>query len=73
MEKQIDRLKDTQTELTEGYQWRLALNGKAIPADRVLELEGAVVSTPKGNPLFKTAFHQVKVVIASLSWGQWLR
>ncbi|EPQ5229314.1 ABC-F family ATP-binding cassette domain-containing protein [Providencia stuartii] len=60
MEKQIDRLKDTQTELTEGYQWRLALNGKAIPADRVLELEGAVVSTPKGNPLFKTAFHQVK-------------
>lgn len=60
MEKQIDRLKDAQTELTEGYQWRLALNGKAIPADRVLELEGAVVSTPNGNSLFKTAFHQVK-------------
>lgn len=30
MEKHIDRLKDAQTELTEGYQWKLALNGKAI-------------------------------------------
>ncbi|OBY35446.1 ABC transporter, partial [Providencia rettgeri] len=60
MEKHIDRLKDAQTELTEGYQWKLALNGKAIPADRVLELEYTVVSTPNGNQLFKTAFHQVK-------------
>ncbi|EPO5264197.1 ABC-F family ATP-binding cassette domain-containing protein [Providencia rettgeri] len=60
MEKHIDRLKDAQTELTEGYQWKLALNGKAIPADRVLELENTVVSTPNGNQLFKTAFHQVK-------------
>ena len=60
MEKHIDRLKDAQTELTEGYQWKLALNGKAIPADRILELENTVVSTPNGNPLFKTAFHQVK-------------
>ncbi|EMT6382189.1 ABC-F family ATP-binding cassette domain-containing protein [Providencia rettgeri] len=60
MEKHIDRLKNAQTELTEGYQWKLALNGKAIPADRVLELEYTVVSTPNGNQLFKTAFHQVK-------------
>lgn len=60
MEKHIDRLKDAQTELTEGYQWKLALNGKAIPADRVLELENTIVSTPNGNQLFKTAFHQVK-------------
>ncbi|WP_272664939.1 ABC-F family ATP-binding cassette domain-containing protein [Providencia sp. PROV174] len=60
MEKHIDRLKDAQTELTEGYQWKLALNGKAIPADRVLELENTVVSTPNGNQLFKTAFYQVK-------------
>ncbi|WP_272659127.1 ABC-F family ATP-binding cassette domain-containing protein [Providencia sp. PROV113] len=60
MEKHIDRLKDAQTELTEGYQWKLALNGKAIPADRFLELEYTVVSTPNGNQLFKTAFHQVK-------------
>ncbi|NHX34505.1 ATP-binding cassette domain-containing protein, partial [Escherichia coli] len=51
---------DAQTELTEGYQWKLALNGKAIPADRVLELENTVVSTPNGNQLFKTAYHQVK-------------
>ncbi|WP_336844749.1 ABC-F family ATP-binding cassette domain-containing protein [Providencia rettgeri] len=60
MEKHIDQLKDAQTELTEGYQWKLALNGKAIPADRVLELENTVVSTPNGNLLFKTAFYQVK-------------
>ncbi|WP_353241763.1 ABC-F family ATP-binding cassette domain-containing protein [Providencia sp.] len=60
MEKHIDRLKETQTELTEGYQWKLALNGKSIPADRVLELEGTEVSTPTGERLFKTAFHQVK-------------
>lgn len=60
MEKHIVRLKDAQTELTEGYQWKLALNGKAIPADRVLELENTVVSTPNGNQLFKTAYHQVK-------------
>lgn len=60
MEKQVDRLKEAQTELTDGYQWKLALNGKSIPADRVLELEGTEVSTPAGVSLFKTAFHQVK-------------
>lgn len=60
MEKHLDRLKDAQTELTEGYQWKLSLNGKAIPANRVLELDQAIVSTPHGNQLFETAFHQVK-------------
>ncbi|EMI5489372.1 ABC-F family ATP-binding cassette domain-containing protein [Providencia stuartii] len=60
MEKHIDKLKDAQTELTEGYQWKLALNGKSIPADRVLELDNAHIETPNGNPLFTTGFHQVK-------------
>lgn len=60
MEKHIDRLKDAQTELTDGYQWRLTLNGHAIPADRVLELENTFVATPDDMPLFTTAFHQVK-------------
>lgn len=60
MEKHIDKLKDTQTELTEGYQWKLALNGKSIPADRVLELDNAHIETPNGSPLFTTGFHQVK-------------
>ncbi|WP_369311214.1 ABC-F family ATP-binding cassette domain-containing protein [Providencia rettgeri] len=60
MEKHIDRLKESQTELTEGYQWTLALNGKSIQADRVLELDGTEVSTPTGERLFTTKFHQVK-------------
>lgn len=60
MEKHIDRLKQVQTELTEGYQWKLALNGKLIPADRVLELDHATVATQDGSMLFTTDFHQVK-------------
>lgn len=60
MEKHIDRLKQVQTELTEGYQWKLALNGKLIPADRVLELDHATVTTQDGRILFTTDFHQVK-------------
>nr|ELR5255640.1 ABC-F family ATP-binding cassette domain-containing protein [Providencia rettgeri] len=60
MEKHIDRLKDDQTEVTEGYQWTLSLNGKSIPANRVLELENTVISTPNGLHLFTSAFHQVK-------------
>ncbi|WP_336192815.1 ABC-F family ATP-binding cassette domain-containing protein [Providencia stuartii] len=60
MEKHIDKLKDAQTELTEGYQWKLALNGKSIPADRVLELDNAHIETPNGRPLFTTGFHQIK-------------
>lgn len=60
MEKHIDKLKNAQTELTEGYQWRLALNGKSIPADRVLELDRTLIETPDGKALFTTGFHQVK-------------
>lgn len=60
MEKQIDRLKEDQTDLTEGYQWQLLLNGKAIPADRVLELDNTQVTTPDGQFLFSVPFSQVK-------------
>lgn len=60
MEKHIDKLKYAQTELTEGYQWRLALNGKSIPADRVLELDRTLIEIPDGKALFTTGFHQVK-------------
>ncbi|EOD2819349.1 TPA: ABC-F family ATP-binding cassette domain-containing protein [Providencia stuartii] len=60
MEKHIDRLKEAQTELTEGYQWKLALNGKSIPADRVLELDHTNIKTPDEKLLFTTGFHQVK-------------
>jgi hypothetical protein len=39
MEKQVARLKESQTELTAGTPWRLALNGDALRADRLLEME----------------------------------
>ncbi len=39
MEKQVARLKESQTELTAGTPWRLALNGDALRADRLLEIE----------------------------------
>ncbi|MBD2812539.1 ABC-F family ATP-binding cassette domain-containing protein [Xenorhabdus sp. Vera] len=61
MEKQIDRLKDVQTVLTEGYQWQLTLTGQPIQADRVLELDHATITVQDNpNPLFTTRFHQVK-------------
>lgn len=39
MEKQIERLKESQTDLTAGTPWRLVLNGDALRADRILEME----------------------------------
>lgn len=38
MEKQVDRMKDDQTQVTAGTQWQLRLNGEALTADRLLEL-----------------------------------
>lgn len=38
MEKQVDRLKEDQTEVTAGSLWKLRLNGEALPADRVLAI-----------------------------------
>ncbi|PHM39366.1 ABC transporter ATP-binding protein [Xenorhabdus mauleonii] len=61
MEKHIQNLKDTQTALTEGYQWRLTLTGQTIQADRVLELDHATIKIPgNATPLFTTRFHQVR-------------
>lgn len=39
MEKQVERLKESQTDLTTGTPWRLVLNGDALRADRILEME----------------------------------
>ncbi|MBX4389254.1 hypothetical protein K4H03_24560, partial [Mycobacterium tuberculosis] len=39
MEKQVARLKDEQTELSVGPPWRLVLQGDALPADRLLEMD----------------------------------
>lgn len=38
MEKQVERLKETQTELTAGSPWTLTLRGDALRADRLLEM-----------------------------------
>ncbi|WP_316389643.1 ABC-F family ATP-binding cassette domain-containing protein [Enterobacter cloacae] len=38
MEKQVERLKESQTELTAGSPWTLTLRGDALRADRLLEM-----------------------------------
>jgi ATPase subunit of ABC transporter with duplicated ATPase domains len=38
MEKRVDRLKEEQTTLSAGSQWRLRLKGEALDADRLLAL-----------------------------------
>ncbi|MBD2820729.1 ABC-F family ATP-binding cassette domain-containing protein [Xenorhabdus sp. 42] len=61
MEKHIERLRDEQTVLTEGYQWQLTLTGQPIQANRVLELDHATITVPNSSvPLFTTLFHQIK-------------
>lgn len=55
MEKQVQRLKDSQTELTDGTPWRLALCGDMLRADRLLEMEQLPVSPAPGLPALFTA------------------
>ncbi|MDE4079622.1 MULTISPECIES: ABC-F family ATP-binding cassette domain-containing protein [Enterobacter cloacae complex] len=50
MEKQVERLKDNQTELTEGSQWTLTLRGDALRADRLLEITNLGVPPAPGLP-----------------------
>ncbi|MEJ5111444.1 ABC-F family ATP-binding cassette domain-containing protein [Erwinia billingiae] len=50
MEKRIDKLRDEQTLLTEGSKWRLTLQGEALPADRLIELNNAAISADVGSP-----------------------
>ncbi|ULR32582.1 ATP-binding cassette domain-containing protein [Dickeya fangzhongdai] len=61
MEKHIERLKDEQTELTAGSQWRLALHGEALAADRLLEMTALAVSPAAAcPPLFTLPLQRVK-------------
>lgn len=57
MEKQVARLKESQTELTAGTPWRLALNGDALRADRLLEIEQLPVPPGSGitSPVHRRA------------------
>ncbi|CNL68712.1 ABC transporter ATP-binding protein [Yersinia aldovae ATCC 35236] len=61
MEKQVDRLKDEQTQLTAGNQWRLRLNGEVLAADRVLALSALRVRpAPQAPVLFELDQLRVK-------------
>lgn len=61
MEKQVDRLKEQQTTLSAGSQWRLRLSGEALAADRVLALEQlAIRPAPEAPVLFNLDHLQVK-------------
>ncbi|HAT7729602.1 TPA: ABC-F family ATP-binding cassette domain-containing protein [Enterobacter cloacae] len=50
MEKQVERLKESQTELTAGSPWTLTLRGDALRADRLLEVENLGVPPAPGLP-----------------------
>src|SRR5471030_1399870 len=61
MEKQVDRMKDDQTEITAGNLWKLRLNGEALPADRVLALSALQVRpAPDAPVLFELDEMRVK-------------
>ncbi|HEY2451855.1 MAG TPA: ABC-F family ATP-binding cassette domain-containing protein [Scandinavium sp.] len=61
MEKQVERLKESQTDVTAGSQWRLQLHGDLLRADRLLELENLPVSPAPGlMPLFSTPIARLK-------------
>ncbi|MDZ7320916.1 ATP-binding cassette domain-containing protein [Kosakonia sacchari] len=61
MERQVERLKESQTELTDGSQWRLALHGEELRADRLLEMEQLAVPPAPGLPnLFQVPIARLK-------------
>lgn len=50
MEKQVERLKESQTDLTAGSPWTLTLRGDALRADRLLEMTSLDVPPAPGLP-----------------------
>ncbi len=53
MERQVERLKESQTALTTGSPWTLTLRGDALRADRLLEIDALDVPPAPGlAPLF---------------------
>ncbi|WP_318372503.1 ABC-F family ATP-binding cassette domain-containing protein [Enterobacter sp.] len=61
MEKQIERLKDAQTDVTTGSHWTLSLQGDALQADRLLELTDLPVApAADAAPLFTAPLARLK-------------
>ncbi|HAV2160910.1 TPA: ABC-F family ATP-binding cassette domain-containing protein [Enterobacter cloacae] len=61
MEKQVERLKESQTELTAGSPWTLTLRGDALRADRLLEMENLGVPPAPGlSDLFHVDIARLK-------------
>lgn len=61
MEKQVERLKESQTEVTAGSQWTLTLRGEALRADRLLEMDNLDVPPAPGLPaLFRVDIARLK-------------
>lgn len=61
MEKQVERLKESQTALTAGSPWTLTLRGDALRADRLLEMENLGVPPAPGlSPLFSIETARLK-------------
>jgi len=61
MEKQVERLKESQTDLTVGSPWTLTLRGDALRADRLLEMQHlAVPPAPGLTPLFNVDIARLK-------------
>lgn len=61
MEKQVERLKESQTEVTAGSQWTLTLRGDALRADRLLEMDNLDVPPAPGLPaLFRVDSARLK-------------
>lgn len=63
--KQVQRLKEVQTEVTSGSQWTLTLQGDALRADRLLEMTNlSVAPAPGADTLFSIAGIRLKAAIA---------
>jgi len=55
MERQVERLKESQTALTNGTPWTLTLRGDAVRADRLLEIDTLDVPPAPGLPALFSA------------------
>lgn len=61
MERQVERLKESQTDVTAGSPWTLTLCGDALRANRLLEMDNLAVPPAPGLPaLFTSGIARLK-------------